>query len=167
MLINKDKAPVARYIMLNQRHKYIHVIGSRKDFKKELLTQKKIEGQIRLWKEWITSFFWSPTWLWLFCGWDSTLVFLCLFLVLDSIPLFWLVALRLWFNSFLEALKMLTWCLHSKLDKMGALKRLETDNCCIRKDLAHCSKSALVWEFWEEFFSRTIQRQIEILRHSS
>ena len=25
----------------------------------------------------------------------------------------------MWFNSFLEALKMLTWCLHSKLDKMG------------------------------------------------
>ena len=41
------------------------------------------------------------------------------FFVFDSIPLFWLVALRMWFNSFLEALKMLTWRLHSKLDKMG------------------------------------------------
>ena len=47
------------------------------------------------------------------------LCFFVCFLVLDSIPLFWLVALRMWFNSFLEALKMLTWCLHSKLDKMG------------------------------------------------
>ena len=119
MLINTDKAPVARYIMLHQTHKYIHVTGSRKNFKKELLSQKKIKGQIRLWKEWITSFFWSPPWLWLFCGWDSMLVLLCLFLFLYLIPLFWLVALRMWFNSFLEALKMLTWCLHSKLDKMG------------------------------------------------
>ena len=121
MLINTDKAlvAIARYIMLHQTHKYIHVTGSRKDFKKELLSQKKIKGQIRIWKELVTSFFWSPPWLWLFCGWDSTIVFLCLFLVLDSIPLFWLVALRMWFNSFLEALKMLTWCLHSKLDKMG------------------------------------------------
>ena len=43
-----DKAPVARYIVLHQTHKYIHVTGSRKNFKKELLSQKKIKGQIRL-----------------------------------------------------------------------------------------------------------------------
>ena len=94
-------------------------LGREKTLRKNCSHKKKIKIQIRVWKEWITSFFWGPPWLWLFCGWDSMLVLLCLFLFLYLIPLFWLVALRMWFNSFLEALKMLTWCLHSKLDKMG------------------------------------------------
>ena len=83
---------------------------------------------------------------WLLCGCDSTLSW---------------KHLKCWHGAYIP-----NW---TKWDEMGALKRLETDNCCIRKDLAHCSKrtkSALVWELWEEFFSRTIQRQIEILRHS-
>ena len=84
----------------------------------------------------------------------------------------WLVALRMWFNSFLEALKMLTWCLHSKLDKMGQNgSTKKTGN----RQLLHQERSCILLQknkissslgIWEEFFFRTIQRQIKILRHS-
>ena len=64
---------------------------------------------------------------WLLCGCDSTLSW---------------KHLKCWHGAYIP-----NW---TKWDKMGALKRLETDNCCIRKDLAYCSKrtkSAAVWEF--------------------
>ena len=137
MLINTDKAPVARYIMLHQTHKYIHVTGSRKSLERITLTRKlkvrsdfttngsqasfglrhgfsySVDGIQRLC--FFVCFCFGIQFLyfgWLLCGCDSTLSW---------------KHLKCWHGAYIP-----NW---TKWDQMGALKRLETDNCCIRKIL--------------------------------
>ena len=171
MLINTDKAPVARYIMLHQTHKYIHVTGSRKSLERITLTKKlktrsdfttngsQASFGLRHGFSWSMDGIQHLCFFVCFCFWIQFLYFGWLLCGCDS-TLSW-KHLKCWHGAYIP-----NW---TKWDKMGALKRLETDNCCIRKDLAYCSertKLAAVWEFSEEYFSRTIQRRIEILRHS-